>query len=62
MQWERIQKNQNKILPLSLTYIFVHTIAFFLYEFISFHLEFSSGNLPDNIILSLIDIFRTLRG
>ncbi len=60
MQWERIQKNQNKILPLSLTYIFVHTIAFFLYEFISFHLEFSSGNLPDNIILSLIDIFREL--
>lgn len=60
MQWERAKINQNKILPLAGIYIFVHTVTIFLYELLSLNLELSSGNLPNNILLSLLDILREL--
>lgn len=60
MQWERVKTNQNKILPLAGIYIFIHTATIFLYELLSLNLELSSGNLPNNVLLSLIDILREL--
>lgn len=60
MQWERVKTNQSKLIPLSGIYIFVHTVIFFLYEFLSLNLELSSGNFPNSILLSLVDIVREL--
>ncbi len=60
MQWERIKTNKNRLIPLVSIYIFIHTVAFFLYELLFLNLELSSGNLPNNILLSLIDITREL--
>ncbi len=60
MQWERAKTNQNKIIPLAGIYIFIHTATIFLYELLSLNLELSSGNLPNNVLLSLIDILREL--
>ncbi|MGC8737219.1 MAG: hypothetical protein ACP5UA_01085 [Candidatus Hydrogenedens sp.] len=60
MQWERIKNNQSKIIPLSGIYIFVHTATFFVYELLSLNLELSSGNFPNDILLSLVDVVREL--